>query len=251
MNKKGKFCLLLLVVTIALSLWGIITYRQTSSQTREAAMATLEPWPYSVEEAKKFWLERLEPLIRGQLIRGTWKYPEINERCLLLASKIYERHGPIAIATAIDLESERHPATEAFAASDLDNGIPTVYMLIPNLMGLHDDFKKEGMADWEQRFELEVVIVFMHELDHLAFDLSDGNLSRAATILREKEAWTLTCKHTMTPLVEKYGLSLPRSSQIIYDHWLKVGRDENSKNWHQFFEQVYGANFDQHRKRGK
>ncbi|MCD4705064.1 hypothetical protein K8R66_03230 [bacterium] len=133
-------------------------------------------------------------------------------------------------------------------ASRVQNGNSYIKLVIPSIMDSYYASQRSGNSNWEKQFELEVLTGFLHELDHLAYGNWIDNPSSKEFINEEKNAWALTCEHTIALLVEYYHFQLIRSDQIYYENWIKANRNVDDPIWDKFIKGLYEPKLEKRRK---
>ncbi|MDO8594236.1 MAG: hypothetical protein Q7R93_01840 [bacterium] len=204
---------------------------KTAPNVPEQRQSAVPEKRMSPDEVKQFWASELR-VLRGLVESQEYSVPEVRARYLKLHQDILERYGK---EVYIQLTINYSPVSrDAIGGSRvLENG-PQLGIFTPALKNAREDLKASGDPKWEEAFETLSVSTIIHELDHLASGYvmtpTNTDTSLDARVLREKNAWALTCEHTLEPMV-KAGKHLAYSDQIRYDAWVKAGRDVNSPLW--------------------
>ncbi len=190
-------------------------------------------------EMKEFWSRHLKKVFEDELINSKYSVTEINERYKLLTEKIRLRHKQnlqVSLVTNFSKDSE-----SALAGPWIKNGKPTVDLIIPSLMRVHESLiKKHGIMLGEKIFELTAVTAFIHELDHLAFGyMNEQDISLKTLVENECLAWAQTCEYTIRPLVEKCRFKLSESEQTYYSNWINSDRNADNPLWKEFIHKTY------------
>jgi hypothetical protein len=197
------------------------------------------PKDYSIDEIKSFWNEHLETVTAIELIAGKYHIPEIRDRYAEIYTNIVNKFGKLNVVMSYSRPIE----SGAIAGTTYPERVPTINIFVIEFMDLYyGEFKQKYEDRREEYLQNLCVTTIMHEMEHIGSDKShaDGHTRvREDLIADEKQAWAKTCKYTYTPLVEKYHINLPRGEQIVYDEWLKNGRNEDSPGWNTFIRRIY------------
>ena len=103
---------------------------------------------------------------------------------------------------------------------------------------------RQGLVDrhgplGEQMFRTNVLIGFMHELEHAGNNPVPMVATKEAKIETERVAWAGTCEYTTRPLIETYRMPLPEDMSACYGTWVQSGRNAHSQLWVSTVERVH------------
>lgn len=193
----------------------------------------------SKDEMNAFWDAKMEKIILRVADGQYEKVPEINSHHQVLKSRLVRRYHQAIVIGKCTRFNESSRSVDA--GSSMENGKPTVAFYIPAAMLSYNKLVKQyGVNEGEEVFERSMVISFLHELDHLAFNPAIKNEMPDfdELVAAEAQAWAQTCEHAIRPMVER-GLIVGQADKTFYAQWVKALRDEQSPAWHNYIRQAY------------
>ncbi|MDO8594864.1 MAG: hypothetical protein Q7R93_05145 [bacterium] len=241
-NRKTILPFIAFTVGIALvifSFWFLLfPLPKTTPKRQENARTNSVLSVYSMQEMQVFSAQNIEPMLSEALPKGQFRIPEIQQRFTTLRQQCFERYtNDIVFEMAIHYQGK---SRDVLAGCLIKNGVPTVQLRVPAIMDVFGEMKRENGSE---RFEYTLLILTIHELDHLAHGYVSKGLTQSFTftnfIANEKKTWALTCEHTIRPLLEKYDAPLSFSERVYYEQWTNANRDVNHPGWETFIRSYY------------
>lgn len=208
-------------------------------QKKPATKVTLpaSPPPLSNAEKLQFYEEHLKALAE-MLHKGELAYPLLRSRYEELWNKVLSLYQkPITIEAMLN----HHPddSKELLGGAWITPaGNPCVSIFVPRAVEVLTKYRNSGRSTWKAEFTNDVIIVYLHEVDHhaLGHPLTKG---RGINIRSEKEAWAETCRHVIVPMAETYHLPLSPDAQELYESWIRAGKNEESPVWFEAIRKRY------------
>lgn len=195
--------------------------------------------PYSpTPEMLAFFNAELRDLLVVQLSKANTPYPEVNARYKEGCEIIRKEFGK---TLAAELQSAYHPAGKrvlGYAGLAADGSTSQISLVIPALKNRFAELKAKGDPQFRETFKLEVIIVVMHELEHLRYLLRFATV-KEFNVEEETRAWFETCKYTIAPLVDKYGLPVDEEIQSVYLAWKITGQNPSDPDWKEVIQNLY------------
>ncbi|MSU55582.1 MAG: hypothetical protein EXS46_03550 [Candidatus Taylorbacteria bacterium] len=183
--------------------------------------------PYTLEECHAFWDSKLAPIITQQLIKGETPYPEINHAFSNNFTFVVSRYGN----PKVNLSTYYHPISPLIeGASGIFTNVATTTIYIPSIIDSYIALRNQGSSRFEEAFKTHVLVLYMHELDHLTHDPDIGNATHVDTD-NEALIWARTVEEVIEPLIEKYQAKILRSDWRMYNAWTNAGKISNSTIW--------------------
>ncbi len=233
-------CLLLLALTIA----ALIISRHAPDTSLEDRLLKTHPVTsaidHSPEELEKFWQNHMRKAVEVELMGYKCPIPEIRDRYALLATKVQEKYGTLAV----ELSSAAQPANKNnFAGNSFSNGVPRIILFIANCKDAYEG-ELANLSDEERQktFDFVTIVGIIHEYEHIVGDplrMNGAPFTVEDLVAGEKHAWAETCRYTLGPCIEKYGYSHFPLIRGYYTQWVNTGKDENSPAWEAFIRSVY------------
>jgi hypothetical protein len=190
----------------------------------------------------------VEPLIM-QVVRGELPLEGLNARSREQTKEIRARYGRGVNLYYFQELPQSSSVLASVMQSRVDNGVPKVFVFMPNIVA---NFEINGSTNFETRMQehrADIVLGFMHELDHLCLgDVPGWNASTNATDAEallecEKRAWALTCDKTIRVFVE-HGYPVIKTRRTFYDAWIESGCDAKSPIWDKAIRRLYKPVYD-------
>jgi len=207
------------------------------------AVAVVFMWPkraqatrtYTPEEQHQFFDREVRPIIE-EIAQGKTPYPEINERFKVLYSNVTTRTGK---AFGINMLTNYHELSKdaQMAVGAHPDGAISLAIYVPSLMDSCAETKRIFGNNWRSNFQLCVLTVFMHEMEHT----THTSMRNGVSLAEESRAWAETCRHTLDPLARKHGRTLFWTDAGMMNNWIASGGDTNSPEWHAYINQLYGG----------
>lgn len=190
---------------------------------------------YSSEEYRTFWDRELAPIIPNQIVTNAIPYPEINEEFIRKCQKITNRFGRLGF----NLCTKYHVVSTRIEGSAITtNGVAYVNLYMPAILNGYERLRQGNYKKWHEAFKSHVLVLYMHELDHLEDDRV-GKFSHIDA-LHEASIFAKTAEHVLVPLVEKYHVPLIAGDGKIYEAWIRSGRNADSPEWIRFMQKMHG-----------
>ena len=191
--------------------------------------------PHTQEEIQKFWEEHLSTLVMKQLA-GT-AHP--NEIVNLIIQERYrlinERYNNPRFA----LEgNENYGPKDALMGARVEPGVVAIGFMVPALMDSFHGIGADRNPAQRSVFENGLVMGYIHELDHLAYDLIESPRTLEERVTSESITWAKTVQ-SMELLVSKGAFQLHPSDQKYYSVWLESKRRKDSSMWVSFIREMY------------
>ncbi len=181
------------------------------------------------DDAYLFWNTHLEKTF-SDLFKGKCNFPLIAEKYSELNKMTVDRHHKEIERHIFPLDDKRSP--DIMATGGVIKGVPTVTLMIPAMKRMYDRTVSSHGAEGEELFQKTILICFLHELDHLAYNFVwEGDVDKEVILQCEKSTWAKTCENTIAPLVEKYHVRLGDTEMLWYQLWIDCGRDPNNPKW--------------------
>ena len=192
-------------------------------------------------QVKEFWDKEAMPVIK-RLLNGQYRLPEIQARFQWAVGEILGKYGvPLNIDMSFIAPTDRGGKNLILPVGcHFRGGRPEVGFFAPVFRTIFRDLRSSKPADFRKLFERDVVIGFMHELDHLVQGIID-NPNRAQVVDFECLAQAATCEHTIRVFTEVYHEELCKDDMLFYSTWVKCGRNAESKDWRDFIAKMYGS----------
>lgn len=178
-------------------------------------------------EAKQhaFWETELQPVLWKQLVDGNLPFPILNRRFTEAMQIISARYGGQTLK--FSLSTNYHKLSRAIEGSSGQiEGRPTVHLYIPSIMDLFQKCERGGEQNWQKAFLNHVLVLCMHEMDHLVVETNTGK--NAVDAEDEARVWAETLEHTIVPLIETYHQPILMTDATLYNAWVEAGRKNNS-----------------------
>lgn len=184
-------------------------------------------------EMKAFFQEKVWPVIR-MLFDLKYDVAMVQQRFTenkLATIMRYRNHNirvePLGLPDVFSAESGKN--TVLNMGCYVEDGQPSVALLMPELMHTYYTFL-EGFANKDAVFESILVILLMHEFDHLAYGLiNEPNETDERMIDHEEIAWGFTCAFTIRHMMNVKPLHF--SHQELCQAWLKHFSEKNAGAW--------------------
>ena len=190
---------------------------------------------YNDEEMQEFWDEHLDSLI-VELITGAHANDTVNEIIQDRNRLINERYNNPEIEY---VRIRNYAVTENIPmASGYKNGRAFIEFIVPAIM---DEFYAMQAYRYPERrrlFENAITIGYLHELDHLAFDIIHTPSTFEERIQKESMAWAKTAQ-SIELLVTRHAFQLHASDLSYYNAWVRSGRQEDSSEWLDYIRDAY------------
>ena len=218
------FALLMLSVTGLVQLLGHLDSKKNKSTILKQSVKEIL---HSEAECKAFFSENVEVSLL-LVASGRTQYPEINARLLSAQLQIIP----------INLVATYHWASKDIEGSAGKNpdGTDIVQIYVPALMDLFRALECSGRPDWREVFESHLIVLFLHEMEHVRFKKP---LEAHIDIQEESRAWAETCKYTIHPLAQK-GIPLLPNDEVIYGAWRESAGNVNDPRWIDAIRHLYG-----------
>lgn len=213
---------------------GALSEKTTNSglNKKTNSFALTNPNPYSEKQIHDFWDSYLNKVVMEELVPGKYHIPEINKRFLVLSQATAKRCGGYNISPSTSYNEHSRLVVAGCAIKD---SVPQLIIFVPAVMDIHAMLRIKSAVDHKKQFEVTVVTLVMHELDHIAGGwIGTPDQSRAELVRGEIDAWAETCKHTLKTFV-KYGYTLGPSEKEYYDSWVYCGQAKN-ECWKSFIQ---------------
>lgn len=193
------------------------------------------------ETLKEFWELHMKPVFEDKIFKLDYPIKEINDRCKFLMAKIYmDNHTILDVKRTLVFFPSNNWVYES---GDIVNNIPTIHFFAPALYNVHEVLiRNNGKDAGEKIFQLTVVVAFINQLDHLAYGYAyNGKRLKTEELIEcERQAWALTCKYTLAPLVKNgQKIYLGETEQRFYDAWVNASENVDSKEWKDFIKNLY------------
>ena len=226
------------LIVIGVGTW--IAWTTTRSEKKEvSAQPTVVP--YSSEEMLKFWDDQVHPIINIIIAKKCFD-SDINEHYREMEKKLKTDYDG-----GINFELLRAYAVErgVFASTRLEGRKAIIGIFLPNIMDHYHKLKNENNPQWEELFETDMVISFLHEMEHITYGYAPpGHPSLEQIVDAEKRTWAITCEKVIRPFFEKSHIS--SSFIITYNNWVRCGRDVEGRSWEEYIRGKYSPGFKKH-----
>jgi hypothetical protein len=204
----------------------------------------------SNQELLRFWNQHVGGMLINELPKGGCPEPAITERYKILQGKILGRYGREPHVSIVSFYSRA--ATNVNAGSFIEtNGMPMVRFHLPALRNVFDDYVSNGITNGYNKFQISMLVAYMHELEHLGNGLigDPANDTFKQRVYRERMTWAYTCQYSIAPLMRDFPDFVDENSKGFYRHWMEAGENAESPLWihfiedcHQAVKKVYGQN---------
>lgn len=197
--------------------------------------------PYTPNlEIRDFWTREIEPTMKC-LFDGKCQFPEIQQRYFFLKKVISATY---ANPLHISLHDEEPPdkTSEALClpfGCRMNNCRPEVGIFVPIVRTIWRDARKVKYDGFRSRVQADLLIGFIHELDHIALDMMPNSPTLGQMIDCERVVWGSTCEYAIKPLVEIHRVEMCQSDLLYYSAWVQSGRNVNSESWKNFITGLY------------
>lgn len=185
-----------------------------------------------------FWREAGEP-VEKVVFAQQHKVQEINDRIVVLLGGIWNRYSNnLSVVRSTSFATN---SVNILAGSSVLKGKPTIVIFIPAILRVYGELKMSKNSLWAEQFANGLVLLFIHEMDHLALGVVDsdaGQESHASFVEREVVAWAHTCAYSITPLI-KEGIPITPSDMLFYRGWTKCGSTVTNLCWQEFVADLY------------
>lgn len=190
---------------------------------------------YSKEAMQKFWETKVLPVIIS-LDEESCPFPKVREAFRENARLIQERyHCDPEIYWFDEFFSKVINGKISPMACWIDENQPIIEVSIPaNMLSFEDKRKTAGFKNFQEVFDVDLLIGFMHELDHIALGLVGESESLLDMINGESIVWARTCENTIRLFVEEHHAKLTRFCHQRYDAWVMHGRNSENLEWRYF-----------------
>ena len=162
----------------------------------------MENKPYAPDpQMKKFFEQELAPSIL-RLIGLSYPLVKIQERYNALMAEISTRYkqATLPISLSDKAPTDAHPNGFLLMGCSCENGRPSMTLFVRELRHLFFEMKIFKDANFRQVFETNVIIGYLHELDHLALGAIGNPQDPSENARTECLVWAYTCELTMRPL---------------------------------------------------
>ena len=190
---------------------------------------TITRSPYTFEECRAFWDRHLSPIVEKQIGTGTIPYPEINDTYRKNSHSVASRLGKLTVS----LSTNYHAIStliEGSSGLQTNNNAPVITLYIPSIIDRHKSLKATGRPEYEEVFKTHMLVLYMHELDHLAHG-PGTNVATHVDAYREAFIWSKTVEGVIAPLFEHHHALILGNEWQMYNAWTNAGRNANSPLW--------------------
>lgn len=200
--------------------------------------------PATEQEMQEFYNKHLKRVIEDQFMRASHPIPAFQERIVSRMNLIHKKSGKhiefFAVWGYIDNDQ---PWLYQDARINADP--PHIRISIVAYMNRYRRLQDMKVPNADEVLEGALAIGLMHELDHLALDLTNGfpqNPTKADMIQAEIDAWAETAEHAIRVFAEA-GRTLDPSDDGVYQGWMKSGRSAFSSDWIDFVQKWHADGF--------
>ena len=238
-NKSWKLLSIIILVTILVTLIVTAIFISHSKKEKESTSISSKekvlPKQRTDSELKTFWANEVQGIIYDQLAKGKLPYEEINNRFNEAKLRVIEKtHNPLGI----NLSTRYHWACKRVeAAANITKDKLGVEIYLPALLDGFEMLKSSGDSNWREAFQSHIIILFMHEMEHIRNETLPGD---HIDIAEESRAWDDTCRYIISPLAEKYHLYLFASDYNIFRAWKMSNEDTKNMIWIGTIQSLYG-----------
>jgi hypothetical protein len=223
------------VAAVAVMIVGMCVYLMKMQITSN------NPPHHTSQELHDFWDAELNEWINSYVGGSNLVYPEINKRFEFINQSVVTiQKKPVAISL-VEGYHLLNPKVLASAGLNASARVANIELYIPALLNQFNDFKKTGRPNWHNEYRTHVLIVMMHELEHLAQVWHVSVQPTHIDIAEESRAWAETCRHTMVPLVENYKVTICDTEATFYKAWKVSGGNTNHVAWTDALNKIYGG----------
>lgn len=181
----------------------------------------------SEAECREFFSKNVETLLKS-ITSGKTSYPEINTR--FTSAKLNQ--------LSINLVTSYHWASKDIegSAGKSSDGTPLIEIYVPAVMDAFEILKHAQMTHWHEAFESHIIVMFMHEMEHLRFDKKKAD---HIDINEESRTWSETCRHIIAPLAEQ-KIPLLGNDAVLYVAWRDSLGNTGDPIWIEAIKHLYG-----------
>ncbi len=230
-GNKTNTLLIIIVLFALIGIAGIMldTFKPTQTVT------LLGPQIRTSSEIRSFWTREVSPTISS--IVQVKSYAEVNTRFLCVGNIINKQTG---LPLYVSLQEGYHPDSKLIeAAGGYDkNGRAEIVFFVSSVMDEFEIHQKNNQNGWQQAFKNHMIIIFMHELEHLNRPVNDKKIG----LEEEARAWYDTCTHTIAPLIKKYNILITGDIYQIYQAWKNSSGPTDSR-WTDAVKHLYRSVF--------
>ena len=189
---------------------------------------------WTKSQMDKFW-QKFNPMLSKTLYVGKWRYQELGDHMTEIATLCKEKYGafPVVVANYNRMAKSRQVA----ATSMLVSGKPQVVLFLPKILELESLYREGNIPEWENQLNDTVVVIILHEIEHLAYGYLAEEHTFESTVNAESKTWAITCEKVLDPLVQ-HDSYLTGTATDTYKKWVECGRNANSPIWTNWISQT-------------
>lgn len=231
---RGNGINILLIITVLLVLIGIAGIMLDTLKPTQT-VTLLGPQIRTSSEIRSFWTREVSPTISS--IVQVKSYAEVNTRFLQIGGIINKQ---TSLPLQVSLQEGYHPDSKMIeAAGGYDkNGRAEIIFFVSSVMDEFEIHQKNNQNGWQQAFKNHMIIIFMHELEHLNRPVNDKKIG----LEEEARAWYDTCTYTIAPLIKKYNILITGDIYQLYQAWKNSSGPKDSQ-WTDAVKHLYRSVF--------
>ena len=223
-NQKNSKKLIISIVVVSLILITIAIYINTKPNPVQHKKQ------YSEADVDAFYARILNPLIQSACTKQL-PFSGLNDRIAEQTAQIFERYQRGIDLHYIKSLSPRMSSENTGMSTELKDGVPCVYVYVPSFMHLYETYGSSDISVRQNQHRAEIIIAFMHELDHLCLGVFPKPGAPAEEYLdAEKRAWALTYDKTVRVFIENKA-DLLETKPARFQIWLHANGDPESVIW--------------------
>ncbi len=231
MSKKH---ILIVIFTLIALFFVAFTHRnkETWVQNKPSPVVTCTR---SDLEIRTFWDTEVNDVVKS-IIKSESPYPEVNKHFQEYLTRIIEKTGK---SLTVNLSTKYHKASDLVEASggyDEKGNSAIMEFYVPSIMDNFEANQKLNRPHWREAFKTHVLIIFMHEMEHI---IKPSPSQKSINMEEESRAWYDTCTYTVAPLMQKYRIPVSGDTWVLYQAWLDSNGQRFSPVWQDAIRNLY------------
>lgn len=231
---RGNKTNTLLIIIVLFALIGI-TCIIIDTFHRQTIVLIPKPQARTSTEIRSFWTREVSPTIYS--VMQVKSYAEVNTRFLQIGDIINKQTGsPLHVSLQEGYHSD-NKLIEAAGGYDKTGKAETI-LFVSSVMDEFEAHQKNNQSGWQQAFKNHMIIIFMHELEHLNRPVNDKKIG----LEEEARAWYDTCTYTIAPLIKKHNILITGDIYQLYQAWKNSSGPKDSQ-WTDAVKHLYRSVF--------
>ncbi len=197
----------------------------------------------SKDELLRFSERVIKPIIIP-LLKGNHPMSLIQTRFAYLRHMIMQRHRQYPLINEVterykDAVQEKREVPFGFSGYE---GPLLINFFLPVVWEVYQRILNHNGPDLGGKiFKTWILICFMHENEHAAFNPLVRPTTLDGWMGCERVAWAYTCEHTIHPLFFTYSMPIAHDNGDHYKKWVSCGRNVNNPEWSAYIYTLHGT----------